>query len=132
MHVQSLDHVNIICDDLDATAQFYAELLGLERRNGPGSAPARMVQWMHDQDGRPVLHLNSLDCPRAYDRDVQSGPTGSIHHVALRCSGYAEMIRRLEHRQASFEVTQIASISLRQIFTVDPNGVLLELNFYNE
>ena len=32
MKVEALDHVNIITDRLDETAQFYAELLDLDRR----------------------------------------------------------------------------------------------------
>ena len=35
MHVNALDHVNIITDRLDETAEFYKALLGLERRDGP-------------------------------------------------------------------------------------------------
>ena len=35
MKVNAIDHVNIIVADLDATATFYAEVLGLDRRNGP-------------------------------------------------------------------------------------------------
>jgi catechol 2,3-dioxygenase-like lactoylglutathione lyase family enzyme len=132
MHVELLDHVNIITADLDATASFYESMLGLERRNGPGGMSAQLVQWMYDPAGRPVLHLNSVDCPRAYDREVAAGPTGSIHHVALRCVGFAEMVERLQQAQRPFQVVDLASISLKQIFTEDPNGVLLELNFYRE
>ena len=33
MQVNALDHVNIITDQLDATATFYAQLLNLERRD---------------------------------------------------------------------------------------------------
>ncbi|MES2303275.1 MAG: VOC family protein, partial [Pseudomonadota bacterium] len=35
MNVNALDHVNIITDQLDGTAEFYRTLLGLERRDGP-------------------------------------------------------------------------------------------------
>ena len=65
MKVNAIDHVNIIVEDLDATATFYAEVLGLDRRNGPPPLPPTQVQWMYDDAGRPVVHINSLDCPRA-------------------------------------------------------------------
>jgi catechol 2,3-dioxygenase-like lactoylglutathione lyase family enzyme len=132
MHVELLDHVNIIAADLDATAAFYESMLGLERRNGPGGMSSQVVQWMYDPAGRPVLHLNSVDCPRAYDREVAPGPTGSIHHVALRCVGFTEMVDRLQRAERPYQVVELSSISLKQIFTEDPNGVLLELNFYRE
>jgi catechol 2,3-dioxygenase-like lactoylglutathione lyase family enzyme len=132
MHVNALDHVNIITGDLDGTARFYADLLDLERRDAPPPLTPNWAQWMYDKDGRAILHLNSLDCPRAFDREVASGPTGSIHHVALNCSGYDELTGRLEARGMAYKVNIIESVGLRQVFAMDPNGVLLELNFWGD
>lgn len=133
MQVNALDHVNIITDRLDETADFYVRLLDLERRDGPPPLLARQVQWMHDASGRAILHLNSVDCPRAFDRPVEPGAlTGAIHHVALNCSGFGEVTRRLDAAGAEFRVNLIESIGLRQIFTADPNNVLLELNFWGD
>lgn len=129
MRVNALDHVNLVVDDLDAAARFYAELLGLERRDGPAPRSPREMQWMYDQAGRPIIHLNARDCPRTYERDVTPGPTGAIHHVALDCTGYDELCDRLRARGLEYRTSGIASIGLRQIFTLDPHGVLLELNF---
>ncbi len=132
MKVNALDHVNVITADLDGTARFYAELLGLERRDGPPPLTPQTAQWMVDGGGRTIIHLNSLDCPRTFQRDVAPGPTGSIHHVALACSGYDEMIARLDARGSDRQINTVESIGLRQIFTMDPNGVLLELNFFGD
>jgi catechol 2,3-dioxygenase-like lactoylglutathione lyase family enzyme len=132
MTVQALDHVNIITADLDGTCSFYGELLNLDRRNAPPPLTPQTAQWMYDREDRAILHINSLDCIRAYDREVAPGPTGSIHHVALRCEGYDAMIDRLNARGADLQVNLIEAIGLRQIFTMDPNGVLLELNFFGE
>lgn len=133
MQVNALDHVNIITDRLDETADFYATLLDLERRDGPPPLPPHEVQWMYDASSRAILHLNSVDCPRAFDRPVEPGTlTGAIHHVALNCSGFDEVMRRLEARGAEFRLNLIESIGLRQIFTPDPNNVLLELNFWGD
>lgn len=132
MKVNALDHVNIITADLDSTARFYAEVFDLERRNGPPPLTPETAQWMYDGEGRAILHINSLDCPRAYARDVTPGPTGSIHHVALNCSGYDEVIGRLDARGLDYQVNLIEAVGLRQVFTMDPNGVLLELNFWGD
>ena len=132
MKVRALDHVNIIAADLDGTARFYAEVFGLERRNGPPPLTPDNAQWMVDDAGRAIFHLNSIDCPRTFARDVAPGPTGSIHHVALNCSGYAEMTARLDARGMERQVNTVEAIGLRQIFTMDPNGVLLELNFFGD
>jgi catechol 2,3-dioxygenase-like lactoylglutathione lyase family enzyme len=132
MTVQALDHINIITADLDGTCDFYADLLGLERRNAPSPLTPQTAQWMFDREDRAILHINSLDCMRAYDREVAPGPTGSIHHIALRCEGYSDIISRLVARGADHQVNLIEAIGLRQVFTLDPNGVLLELNFFGE
>jgi catechol 2,3-dioxygenase-like lactoylglutathione lyase family enzyme len=130
MNVEALDHVNIITADLTGTAKYFADLLGLETRNGPAPLTADQAQWMFDKNGRAIIHINSIDCPRAYQRDVNVGPTGSIHHVALRCTGYDEIIDRLSAANQDHQINVIEAIGLKQIFTMDPNGVLLELNFF--
>ncbi len=130
MSTATLDHVNVIATDLDASAGFYGELLGLERRDGPAPLTPSQAQWMHDSAGRPVVHINSVDCPRAYDREVRPGPTGALHHIAFRCEDYDAMVGRLTARKLDHRVNLVASIGLRQIFVSDPDGVLLELNFF--
>jgi catechol 2,3-dioxygenase-like lactoylglutathione lyase family enzyme len=130
VHVEALDHVNLITADLEGTVRFYAELLDLEPRDGPPPLTHANARWMHDQSGRAIVHINSLECPRAYDRAISPGPTGALHHVALRCSGYEELRARLVGRGLEHHINVIGAIGLRQIFVLDPNQVLLELNFF--
>lgn len=131
MHVNALDHVNIITDKLDETAEFYAALLSLARRDAPPPLTPDNAQWMYDAAGKAIVHINSVDCPRAFDRTVEPGAlTGAIHHVALNCSGYDEVMRRIGAMGLSHQINTVESIGLRQIFTADPNNVLLELNFF--
>lgn len=133
MHVERLDHVNIITDDLDATARFYAQLLGLERRDAPPPLTPANAQWMYDTRGKAVLHINSTDCPRAFDRAVHPGAeTGAIHHVALGCTGFDTLIARITAMGLAHQVNTITAIGLRQVFVADPNNVLLELNFFGD
>jgi len=130
MPVEALDHVNIITADLEGTARFYAELFGLEPRDGPPPLTHAHARWMYDAAGRAVIHINSLECPRAYDREVRAGPTGALHHVALRCSGYEQLRAGLIARGLDHRINLVSAIGLRQIFVLDPNQVLLELNFF--
>ncbi len=133
MNVNALDHVNIITDRLDATAEFYRSLLGLERRNGPAPLTPQNAQWMYDGHDRPIIHINAVDCPRAFEREVEPGSlTGAIHHVALNCSGYDEVLGRVQSLGNDFQINTVEAIGLRQIFTADPNNVLLELNFFGD
>lgn len=130
MRVESLDHVNIITGDLEGSARFYAQVFGLEPRDGPPPLLHANARWLYDVAGRAVIHLNSLECPRAYDREVRPGPTGSLHHVALRCSGYEELLARLRRHGLDYQLNDLTAIGLRQVFVLDPNQVLLELNFF--
>ena len=118
MRVNALDHVNIITADLERTARYYAGLFGLERRDAPPPLSPANAQWMYDAAGRAIIHINSLDCPRAYERDVTPGPTGALHHVALNCSGYDEIMARLQERQLACQVNVVKAIGLRQVFVL--------------
>jgi catechol 2,3-dioxygenase-like lactoylglutathione lyase family enzyme len=131
MQVEALDHVNIITDRLDESARWYADLLDLKRGNAPPPLTPETAQWMFDGAGRAIIHINSVDCMRTYDRGVEPGGlTGALHHVALRVSGYAEVKARLDARGADYQENLVEAINLRQLFTADPNNVLLELNFF--
>lgn len=124
MRVNALDHVNIRTRDVVASAQFYADVLGLEPRNGPASLPADQVRWLYDANDRAIIHLFRHDCA--------PGSTGPIHHVALSCSGKEALLERLRARGAEYSLNEVPSIGLTQVFTYDPHGVLLELNFLGD
>lgn len=131
MAATTLDHVNIVAQDLDASARFYVDLLGLERRNGPMGLSPEKVQWLYDHNGRPIIHLVVAEVGDALVRPAaaMAGGTGAIHHVAFECHDYDDMVAHLDARSASYETRDYPSIGLRQVFTTDPGHVLLELNF---
>ena len=130
MHVDALDHVNIITADVEGTARFYAEVFGLEPRDGPPPLTHENARWMYDAGGRAIVHINSVEAPRTYDRAVRPGPTWALHHVALRCSGFEELRAQLRKRGLDHQLNEVPAIGLKQIFVLDPNQVLLELNFF--
>ena len=132
MPVEALDHVNIATTDLDRSELFYRELLDLESRAVPPPLTHATARWMFDTNGKAVLHLNSIDYHRQFDRDMKPGPTGALHHVALRCRGHDETLEKIERRGLDHQLNDVTAIGLRQIFVHDPDGVLLELNFFGE
>ena len=129
MRTHAIDHVNILTDDLDATAGFYTAVLGLARGETPGNARGMQGAWMCDGDGRAIVHVVLRDPASAYVAEHEIGiPTGAIHHVAFRCDGFAEARERvaglgLEHR------VNDGILGLRQIILKDPNAITVELNF---
>ena len=66
MQVNWLDHVNIITDKLDETAEFYKALLNLERRNAPPPLTPDNAQWMYDAGGKAIVHINSVQMPARF------------------------------------------------------------------
>jgi len=123
MQVSGLEHVNIHTDDIEASVRFYAEVLGLTARNAPMGIAPEKARWLCDAEGRPIIHL--------FAGEVTPGPTGPIDHVALRCAGKAELLAALAARGSKVDVFE-ASATHTLVFTRDPHGVLLELNFHDE
>ncbi|MFT3968629.1 MAG: VOC family protein [Sphingobium sp.] len=124
MTVQALDHVNLRVRDLEATAAFFTDVLGMRRS-------AERATWILDAAGHPVIHLGSADTPYPSDAwrpFVARQDGGAVHHVALSCTGYADVVARLEAHGLPYDMNEISGV-LRQVFVAEPGGVLLELNF---
>ncbi len=130
--VVALDHFCVVVEDLDRAEAFYREVLSLESYAAPAPLTRETARWIYDHEERPIIHLNARHAPRAMDRDMTRGPTGALHHIALRCEGFDDIRDRLEDRSLPYESNVIHSIGLRQIFVHDLDGVLLELNFFEE
>lgn len=129
MQVSAIDHVNILTDDLEGTVRFYEEVLGFTRGETPGSAMGFKGAWMKDATGHPLLHLVWNDPDREFGAGhIPGQPTGAIHHVALRCQGFAATRARLEAMGITHRVND-GMLGLRQIFLSDPNAISVELNF---
>lgn len=132
MQVSAIDHVNIITDDLDGTAGFYEELLGLKRGETPGAAMGFKGAWMFDDAGNAIVHIAWKDPDRDFGGEhVPGAVTGAVHHLAFRCHGFEAAKQKvtalgLEHR------VNDGMLGLRQIMLVDPNNINLELNFPGE
>lgn len=130
MPANGIDHVNILTDDLDATAQFYEGLLGLTRSDNLTIGAGFKGAWMRDGQGNAIVHLVWKD-PAAdrYSGYVPGGSTNALHHVAFRCSDFDKMLAYIEESGLAFRLNEMEHMGLRQIFLTDPNAVNLELNF---
>ncbi len=118
--ISGLDHVNIETLDLESSVQFYTRVLGLE----DGWRPSFDVPgaWLYVGD-QPIVHLVVRD-------SINDGPTGAIHHVALKASDLEATLQRLADAGVDYKKTVVPDLSVTQLFVTDPNGVMLELNFY--
>ncbi|MET0252305.1 MAG: VOC family protein [Novosphingobium sp.] len=126
MPVNGIDHVNILADDVEASAAFYAEVLGLVATRPPG--PPGDGRWLRDSAGQAIIHLGAATAGYAAGRRVGE-QTGALHHVALACTGFDETAARLAALGIAHRAGGATGRGFRQIFLTDPSNVALELNF---
>lgn len=143
MPITHLNHINIRTADIHASARYYETVFGFKTVPVPGLAATGQALWLTNRVGEPIIHLFShtdyplnpaWPIPLFSDESgkMVEGRTGSVHHVALTCSGLQEVLQRMTSAGAVFEVHERPNQKLTQVFTVDPHGILLELNFVAE
>ena len=122
MPVRSLQHVNIRCADVQATKDFYVDLIGLVV--GPRPPFASQGYWLYAGDD-PVVHL--VQKP---DGEAMQGPdTGALDHIAFEGVDLEATRSALKAHNKAFREAVVPRDGVIQIFVADPDGVLLELNF---
>ncbi len=133
MGVSALEHVTIRCAQLQRTRDFYVDLMGLtdgERPNFPFRG-----HWLY-LGGIPVVHLvEATDTAGAWGRDIvipnpEEG-TGSFDHVAFKGDDFELMRDRVKAAGMTFKERVVPGRPLKQLFVLDPEGVLVEINFRN-
>ena len=133
MGVSALEHVTIRCAQLQRTRDFYVDLMGLtdgERPNFPFRG-----HWLY-LGGIPVVHLvEATDTAGAWGRDIvipnpEEG-TGSFDHVAFKGDDFEVMRDRVKAAGMTFQERVVPGRPLKQLFVLDPEGVLVEINFRN-
>ena len=123
MGLNALHHFTVKTDDLEATRDFYTEVLGLE----VGFRPELGFPgyWLYC-GSTPVVHL----VPR--ENAIGGGPssdTGPFDHVAFIASDFDAFKARLEAKGVKYRENHIAQPPIDQLFCPDNNNVMVELNF---
>lgn len=132
MPVFGLEHVNIRTADLQGTLAFFRDVLSMDVRPPPGRTSVEDGAWVYDANGMAVVHVASSAIAYPSDAKLPFEPgrgSGSLHHVALKCSNFDETLARLRKLGVECFENHLPAYKLRQIFVSDPNGILFELNF---
>jgi len=122
MHI---DHVNISTppDLLREVRDFYCDVLGLTV--GARPSLSRPGYWLYSE-GKAIIHLIE-------SRDhFPSERPGYFDHFALRTSGLAGGIEKLEATGTRYTVKHLPDAGVSQVFCHDPAGIRVELNFRGE
>jgi len=131
MTVTSLEHVLVLSDDIDATRDFYSEVVGLTvgfrpQLEFPGYwLYADAVACLHVADrGAYLAHAATLGLPAPGRAAADSV---SVDHIAFDADDYLAASARIE-RSGAVAVHNTVPGGPRQLFVEDPNGVRVEIN----
>ena len=117
--VASLDHVNIMTNDLDGCRKFYIDVLGFEEGYRPDFDFPGL--WVY-VGGAPVVHFIET-------KIKQPSNSGTIDHVAFRARNYDKFTENLKEHKVKYTNKAVPGMELYQVFCTDPNGIKVELNF---
>ena len=125
-----LQHFTIEPADLEATKNWYCEVLGLEVGDRP---PLNFPGYWLYSGGEATVHLLGPRQPRegmtVRPAGVKMDNTGRLDHIAFAATGYKAMSERLKARGLKFRENIVPRTNAAQIFLHDPDGVGVELNF---
>lgn len=135
MPISHLDHFLIQSADIEASRDWYVEVLGFKEGYHPDFKFPVVWLYLGDKD---VIHITQggkdvSDNRKRYlgqQSDAVSG-SGVIDHMAFRSTGLVEMMAHLRRKKITFTQRQVDNQGLYQLFLLDPNGVKIELNFSN-
>jgi catechol 2,3-dioxygenase-like lactoylglutathione lyase family enzyme len=134
MPISHIEHFLVAADDLDATRDWYARVLGM--KPGPHPDFGFPVHWMYAGD-IDVVHIGPSakqagEIQKKYlgrTSQASGAGTGAIDHIAFRATGLREMLEHLRKEKIPFTQRRANGQALFQIFMLDPNGIKVELNY---
>jgi catechol 2,3-dioxygenase-like lactoylglutathione lyase family enzyme len=134
MPIHSLNHFFIRSENLELTKEFYMTVLGFEVMARPDFPfPG---YWL-GINGSIQVHLGPSNIPNrekyyiGTGSDAANGQTGVIDHVAFLAEEPETFVERFQEKNISFRPRHFPESNLYQLFIRDPNGVMIELNFFN-
>ena len=134
MPLSHIEHFLVAADDIDATRDWYARILGM--KSGPHPDFGFPVHWMYIGDV-DVVHIGpSAKMAGAIQKqylgrtsEKSEQGTGAIDHIAFRATGLRGMLEHLRKEKVHFTQRRANGQALFQLFFHDPNGIKIELNF---
>ena len=128
MSVTRFSHVTIDCADLDASLDFYRDVLEMDVADRPlpkGFPRAAIGSFV---GGEWCLHFFQATAEQQTRfADLPTPRTGVMRHVSLRAEGYVTTKARLAARGVPMREFTVGDRHLVQF--LDPDGVEIELTF---
>ena len=118
--IHGMNHFTITAEDRAQTLDYYCGLLGLTEGHRPDLGfPGA---WLYAGGEQAVLHIY-------WDRPMPAQRTGVIDHLAFSARGLREVKARFDAAQIRYDLRRQAGAGTWQLFSLDPNGAKVELDF---
>jgi catechol 2,3-dioxygenase-like lactoylglutathione lyase family enzyme len=117
--VEGMNHFTVIAEDREKTLDYYVGLIGLQE--GPRPDLGFPGAWLY-AGGRPILHVY-------FDRPLPAQRAGVIGHMAFTAKDLKAVKARFDARGVKYDLRQQAGAGTWQLFSYDPNGAKVELDF---
>jgi glyoxalase family protein len=126
--IRGIHHITLICSDVERTARFYTEVLGLRlvKRTVNFDDPDARHYYFGDRLGSPGTVITFFEYPRMARGRLGLGVT---HHLALTVDSAAEQLdwkARLEAQGVDVSGPHDRRY-FQSIYFRDPDGVILEI-----
>jgi catechol 2,3-dioxygenase-like lactoylglutathione lyase family enzyme len=131
MALSKIEHVLVLTEDVDATRDFYRDVLGLEVGDRP---PLEFPGYWLYAEGVPCIHVADREAYTAHSRTLgmpaspSAEGTGALDHLAFTGDDHEQALARLERNGIVPQRNTVPGIGMRQLFFKDPNGVKIEIN----
>ncbi|HSW09010.1 VOC family protein [Aquabacterium sp.] len=118
--IVGMNHFTVIAEDEEKTLDFYVGLLGLTVGHRPDLGfPGA---WLYAGGPQAVLHMY-------FGRPLPSQRAGVIDHMAFTATDLRAVKARFDQRGLKYDLRQQPGAGTWQLFTFDPNGAKVELDF---
>lgn len=134
MPVTDLNHYFVRANNLEATKNFYCEALSLTEM--PRPVVPFPGYWL-GREGKVWVHMGPHGIPhselyyRGSPKDAAVDQAGVIDHIAFGAVDPDEFRDRLTRMKCDWWARALPGANLFQIFVRDPDGLTIELNFFN-
>jgi len=118
--IVGMNHFTIVAEDEKRTLDFYVGLLGMTV--GPRPDLGFPGAWLYAGGPQAVLHM-------VFGRPLPMPRTGVIDHMAFSATGLAAAKARFDQAGVKYDLRRQAGAGTWQLFTFDPNGAKVELDF---
>lgn len=118
--IVGMNHFTVIAEDKQKTLDFYVGLLGLRVGHRPNLGfPGA---WLYAGGPDAVLHMY-------FDRPMPTQRSGVIDHMAFTATGLRDVKARFDAQKVKYDLRQQVGAGTWQLFSIDPNGAKVELDF---